>query len=72
MSSWNRFKHGSKSFIQPLQSHLWSLFARIYIKSKPKLKFGKVIIDSNFYQIDSSILLEVISALYVPQLIMLT
>ena len=42
------------------------------LKVNTKLKLGKVIIDSNFYQIDSTRLLEVISALYMSQLSMLT
>ena len=35
------------------------------------LKLGKDVIGSKCYQIDSSRLLEVLSALYVPQLFML-
>ena len=37
-SSWSRFKHCSESLVQPIGSHIWSLFAPIYMTSLPKVK----------------------------------
>ena len=37
-SSWNRLEHCSESVAWPLGSHIWSLFAPMYMVNWPKLK----------------------------------
>ena len=53
-SSSSRFEYCSESLIWPIGSHIWSLFAPIYMKSWPKVKLGQVQVGSNIAQNHSS------------------
>ena len=55
--SWSQFEHCSKSLIQPLGNHIWSLFASMHMKSSPKSKLGKVGVGSNILQNHSAIIM---------------
>ena len=53
-SSSSRFEHCSESLIQPIGSHIWSLFAPIHKKSIPKVKLEQVQVGSDIAQNHSS------------------
>ena len=50
-SSWSRFKLSSKSLLQPLESHIWPLYAPIDMQNLPKSKLGQVVVRSNMLRI---------------------
>ena len=66
-SSSSRFEHCSESLIQPIGSHIWSLFVPKHMKSLPKVKLGQVQVGSNIAQNHSYSPQEVISGHYLPQ-----
>ena len=49
-SSLGQFKYCSESLIEPIGSHIWSLFAPIHIQSWPEVKLGQVQVGSNIAQ----------------------
>ena len=67
-SNLSRFKHCSKSFMQPIGSHYRSLFAPIHMKSWTKSKLGKIGVGLNIAQNHSSSLQEVLPVHYLPHI----
>ena len=49
-SSWSRFKHCSEWLVQPIGSHMWSLYMPMHVKSWPKVKMYQAEVGSNIAQ----------------------